>query len=175
MSVDENDRGASEPAVEALPVLRREAIIVHQERGRIATLVAVCSLLGVALGFSLSTMAAAMQAASASSHQRSLAYYEAMTPPTWLGIAPSDAREHGGALVKRVREASPAAAIGLRAGDVIVAVDGIPVRGADELVSLIRAEPPGTTVAIDVLRRGTRQILDVTLAQMPAHIAATQR
>ncbi|OKI04411.1 peptidase S41 [Streptomyces sp. CB02923] len=74
----------------------------------------------------------------------------------------------GRALVSRVRPGSPAAAAGLRAGDDLRAVDGVPSRGSQvtEVVARLRGgagpaaggpEPgAGSGVALE-LRRGTRQ------------------
>lgn len=191
MSVDEKGSDASpqqEPApvpeTPGLPVLRREAIMLHQERGRIATLVAVCSLLGVALGFSLSTMAAAMQAASGRPHQlqvRTVSLiqpgYEDAATPTWLGVTFTRARcgSGGGALVTKVHPGSPAAMVGVQSGDVIVAVNGSPVERSDDLISLIRAESPGTRATVHVRRDGALRSFDPRLDRMPAHLARTLR
>ena len=45
---------------------------------------------------------------------------------------------------------SPAARGGLRAGDIILALDGVAVTGADDLIRLLAGEKIGRTVAVDV-------------------------
>jgi PDZ domain-containing protein len=65
-----------------------------------------------------------------------------------------------GALVSEVKPGFPAAH-GLRPTDVIVAVDGKPVRKTDDLRRLITAHPPGTTIRLGV--RGAKGIREVDL------------
>ena len=49
---------------------------------------------------------------------------------------------------------SPAALAGVRAGDVIVAVDGVPVEGVDDLLRVLDAGRIGREVEVRLLRRG---------------------
>lgn len=59
----------------------------------------------------------------------------------------------------------PADAAGLRAGDVIVAIDGDPVTSPDELIVRIRAHSPGDVITLTV-REGDRDTdLQVTLGE----------
>lgn len=62
-----------------------------------------------------------------------------------------------GARVVGVLEGSPAEEAALRANDVIVAIDGQPVRLADEIGRVIRARPSGTQFTLTVERGGQRQ------------------
>ena len=57
---------------------------------------------------------------------------------------------------------SPAAEAGLRAGDALIAIDGIELGDWDHAVSVIMARP-GESVTVDVLREGQRRALEVTL------------
>jgi S1-C subfamily serine protease len=81
----------------------------------------------------------------------------------WIGIAggarplpPVVGRGMAVAVVE-VIAGSPAAAAGLRAEDLIVAVDGAPVRGVDDLQRLLGAERIGVEVRLDVFRGGARR------------------
>jgi serine protease Do len=72
-------------------------------------------------------------------------------------LEPADAIKLGldraqGALVEAVYPDTPAAAAGLRANDVILAVDGTPMRNENQLINHIAALPVGTRVKLQVWR-----------------------
>jgi len=67
----------------------------------------------------------------------------------------------GGALVNDVRENSPAAKAGLKAGDIIVEADGKAVRSQFDLIKSINDKKDGS-VQITVVRNGKRQTMSVT-------------
>ena len=67
-----------------------------------------------------------------------------------------------GALLVEVQEKSPAAASGMRAGDLVTVFDGIDVRDSRDLKKLIAETPPGRTVDVTILRDGRRRLLKVT-------------
>ncbi|HEY7411685.1 MAG TPA: trypsin-like peptidase domain-containing protein [Vicinamibacteria bacterium] len=77
------------------------------------------------------------------------------------------ARDTAGALVVDVLEGSGADA-GLRRYDVIIAVSGVPVRDGDHLVRVISARPPGSSVALRVLRDGREMVLSARLGERQA-------
>ena len=52
---------------------------------------------------------------------------------------------------------SPAAHAGIRAEDLIVAVDGVPVHGVDDLQRLLGSERIGVQVRLEVYREGARR------------------
>ncbi len=68
----------------------------------------------------------------------------------------------GGAVVDDVRPESPAAAAGLKAGDLIVEFDGERVRSAAQLTRLVRETPAERGVKAVVMRDGGRVELTVT-------------
>jgi serine protease Do len=67
-----------------------------------------------------------------------------------------------GAVVTGVDEDSPAAKGGLEKGDIIVAFDGERVRGTRQLSRLVRETPAQREVAVEIVRGGQRQNLQVT-------------
>jgi serine protease Do len=67
-----------------------------------------------------------------------------------------------GVYVESVRDSSPAARAGFRAGDVIVAFDGERVRGVRHFGRLVLETPAGRSVRAEVVRGGARQSLEVT-------------
>lgn len=72
----------------------------------------------------------------------------------------------GGVYIIRVFEDSPAEAVGLREGDVIIAVDGVDVTDVilNQALLLIRGEA-GTTVDLTVLREGEDELMVVTVTR----------
>jgi serine protease Do len=95
----------------------------------------------------------------------------------WLGaeiqqISPSIAESLGmktsqGALVAEVKAGSPAMRGHLKAGDVVVAVNGKPVTDSTDLVRKIGALAPGSNAELQILRDGAKQTLSVTLGNTP--------
>jgi len=73
----------------------------------------------------------------------------------------STARRDQGAIVVGVQASSPAAAAGIRAGDLVTEFDGIGVRSSRDLIRLIAETPPGRTVSVSVVRDGRVRILKV--------------
>jgi len=67
-----------------------------------------------------------------------------------------------GAMVADMSPDGPALRAGLQAGDVIVAFDGLPVAGADDLHRALTAERAGAVVPLQVLRRAEVLTLPVT-------------
>ena len=83
----------------------------------------------------------------------------------FLGVTALDAVEgRPGAVVRDVAPDSPAAAAGIQPGDLIVSVDGQPVRGVTQLRARILAIQPGTEVVVEVVRGDETLAFDVVLA-----------
>jgi membrane-associated protease RseP (regulator of RpoE activity) len=70
-----------------------------------------------------------------------------------------------GALVSAVIDGSPAAAAGVQAGDIILAVDGERLVRTGLLRRLVQAHAPGDGISLLVLRNGNEQTMDVTLGE----------
>ena len=83
-------------------------------------------------------------------------FREFNSPPSFTGIGVAVDPEHRGLLIARVFDSSPAARAGLKAGDLILAVDGHKLEGlgADAAVALIKGLP-GTDV--ELLSEAPRQ------------------
>ena len=71
---------------------------------------------------------------------------------------------NGGVLVNTVTPNGPAAKGGVKPGDVIVAIDGKPIKDGDQLVADISARKVGSTVSLGVQRNGSRENLTVAIA-----------
>ncbi len=95
----------------------------------------------------------------------------------WLGVQIQDVtrelaesfgmRRPHGALVAQVLAGSPAAAAGLKVGDVIVEYDGHMIDTSSALPPLVGITPVGKEVSIKVLREGKLRVLKVKIGQLP--------
>jgi serine protease Do len=79
-----------------------------------------------------------------------------------LGLKSTD-----GALVAEPQAGSPADKAGIKAGDVITAVNGEKIRNARELARRIGAMAPGTSVKLSVLQKGSEKTVTLTLGELP--------
>ncbi len=73
-----------------------------------------------------------------------------------------------GALVQSVEDGTPASEAGVRHGDVILGVDGRPVKTTRDLIAYVSAKGPDSTVTLDILRDGKRVEKQVRLRERPA-------
>lgn len=72
-----------------------------------------------------------------------------------------------GVLVASVDDGSPAAKAGLKAGDVITAVNGAPVADPGDLTSEVRKARPGSTLSLEIVREKKTQTVKATLPDAP--------
>jgi serine protease DegQ len=95
----------------------------------------------------------------------------------FLGVEPADltpqlaerfgiARDEG-VLVFRVVVNSPAEAAGLEPGDVLVSVDGAPIRAVEDLLAVLRQHKPGDRLAFQIDRDGAQRTLTARLSERP--------
>jgi serine protease Do len=71
-----------------------------------------------------------------------------------------------GALVAAVSPSGAADKAGVEPGDVIVAFNGKPVRNNNDLVAMVTATKPGTTLPVRVVRDGKEQTLSLTVDEL---------
>jgi S1-C subfamily serine protease len=64
-------------------------------------------------------------------------------------------------MVASIEPGSPAERAGLNAGDVILALDGMAITGADDLIRVLAGDKIGRTVELEVLHDGSRRILSL--------------
>jgi len=76
-------------------------------------------------------------------------------------------KEPRGVLVNSVEPGSPAEGAGLRAGDIITALNGTPTNDPNSLRNRIASTPPGTEVILTILRDGHEQQRRARLAELP--------
>jgi serine protease Do len=68
---------------------------------------------------------------------------------------------NGGVIVGLVVPDGPASKAGVLPKDVIVSVDGTPIKNGDELISIVSVKHPGSTVKLGILRGGKHIDLEV--------------
>lgn len=79
-----------------------------------------------------------------------------------LDAAAAKAAGGGGVRIGEVDAGGPAARADLRAGDIVVELDGDRVRGARQFARMIQESPDGRPVTLGVMRGGERLALQVT-------------
>lgn len=79
-----------------------------------------------------------------------------------MGVA-----ENAGALLAGVRPDSPAAKAGLRAGDIIQAINGSPVTNPRDLAVTVSGLKPNEHASMSILRDGKAREIKVTIGDMP--------
>jgi S1-C subfamily serine protease len=94
---------------------------------------------------------------------RSIAVHGRVIVP-WLGVSGDDDSTTGAA-VRATAEASPAAKAGITGGDVIVAVDGQPVKSMAVLALSLRDYDAGAMVDLTYVRNGVARHVSVVLAE----------
>jgi len=85
----------------------------------------------------------------------------------WLGVSVRDGDVRQGVLVEAVEPGSPAARAGLRAGDVVLAVNGDRTDSSRSLVRSVAGIPPGRTVRLSYQRQGRPREISVEVGQRP--------
>ncbi|WP_199734065.1 S1C family serine protease [Micromonospora musae] len=77
---------------------------------------------------------------------------------------PNAAVPGGGVRLESVEPSGPAEAAGLRAGDVVLRLNGRPMTEPSDLIALVRKFAPGSVVTVEYRRGSSRQNASVTLA-----------
>jgi membrane-associated protease RseP (regulator of RpoE activity) len=77
-------------------------------------------------------------------------------------------KEVRGALITLIDHDAPAGQIGLKVNDVVLALNGQNVEGAEQLRRMLREIPPGRQVSLEISRDGNIQTLAVQLADRKA-------
>jgi serine protease Do len=95
------------------------------------------------------------------------AWIQSLTPDL---AATFDYDRDYGVLVGDVVKGGPAAAGGLKSGDIIMEIDGQRVNDAPHLRNRVAETPPGSRVTMTVWRDGKQQTLEVTLQRLPEEV-----
>jgi putative serine protease PepD len=85
----------------------------------------------------------------------------------YLGVGTTQSTGTTGAGVGSVTAGSPAASAGLKAGDIVTAVDGKQITSSSDLVAAIAARAPGDRIDLTVRRGSNTLTLTATLGTQP--------
>ena len=78
--------------------------------------------------------------------------------------------DRDGVLVYQVVPGGPASKAGMKDGDIVKAFDGQPIHHSRELVDRVSNTKTGRRAAVDILREGKRQTLQIDVSERPAEI-----
>jgi len=92
---------------------------------------------------------------------------EAENLPVDRGALLAPRKDDSGRTRPAVDPNSPAAGVGLRKGDVIVAIDDQAIDGAHPLENVLVQFDPGATVTLTIIRAGTERKIEVELGSRP--------
>src|SRR5919106_1515453 len=89
-----------------------------------------------------------------------------------IGAVPADAvdefglKDRNGAVVLNIVPGGAAAKAGLEPGDVIISYNGKPIRNRDELVGMVTATKPGTTVPVRIVSDRQERTISITVEEL---------
>jgi len=86
----------------------------------------------------------------------------------YLGVFVQTPQNRSGAEVAQVKSGSPAAAAGLKAGDVITSFEGRAIQSPDDLTAAVAGKAPGDKVAVTYIRNGNTKTTQVTIGTRPS-------
>ena len=95
-------------------------------------------------------------------------------PQPWLGVHADEA--HGRVFIIRVSPAGPAAKAGLKAGDIVLAVNQKPVNGLSQFFRQIwAAGPPGVKLTLSILQETQVRNVSVESADRYQHLRVSRQ
>lgn len=84
----------------------------------------------------------------------------------FLGVGLTDRTDGGqGAVIANVEDGSPASKAGIEEGDVVLAINNVPITGRTGMIAVVRDAQPGDTITIKVERGGKTVTLSATLVE----------
>jgi len=95
----------------------------------------------------------------------------------WLGVSMQDMTQElaesfnldrsTGSLIASVLRDGPADKAGIKPGDILIAVEGKPVKNSSEMLNLVAALSPGDTVTVTVIRNRQEKSIQVKVGMRP--------
>ncbi len=94
-------------------------------------------------------------------------------PRGWLGVSVTDLPPgEAGVELTGIESAGPAARAGLKPGDVVLAINRLPVNDASALIRAIASVPPGSVEHLRINRNGRIFGLSVVVGRRPAELGS---
>ena len=93
-----------------------------------------------------------------------ISFGQADDPQTAANLKASGVSE--GVFVQAVAPGGPSDKAGIKDGDVVVAINGKPIRDGNQLVGMVTSTPIGNSIDVTVVRQGKRQDLKVQVADL---------
>jgi serine protease Do len=84
----------------------------------------------------------------------------------WLGVSVED--RDAGVTIAALDRTGPAAKAGIKAGDVVVAVNGDKIESSRGLIRAVAVVPPGDSVRVTIRRQGREMEIPVSVGRRPA-------
>ena len=72
-----------------------------------------------------------------------------------------------GAVVRGLMEKSPASLAGVKVGDTIVEINGIKIKGVEDLIFEIGKSPVGSKIPLTIERESSRIAVEITVGERP--------
>lgn len=95
----------------------------------------------------------------------------------WIGVGAQDMTQElstsfklpevRGALITEVYRGTPAEKAGMKLGDILVAVEGLPVKDSSTMLNLVSALPPGKQATLKIVRAQQETDLKVVIGRRP--------
>ncbi|MCX6901443.1 MAG: M6 family metalloprotease domain-containing protein [Verrucomicrobia bacterium] len=85
-----------------------------------------------------------------------------------LGVRVANAKEGDGGVITRIVDGLPASKVGLKVGDTIVRMNGMPFLRASDLSDMVADKSPGDRLTVTVRRRGVEMEKTLELAPDPS-------
>ncbi len=93
----------------------------------------------------------------------------------WLGVEAkpvripvNDDNTASGVIITNTVQGGPAEMADLKIGDIVVGIDGAPIKDARDIMQRIQESRPGDSLTLDVLRKGKLLSLNVVLQEQPS-------
>ena len=84
----------------------------------------------------------------------------------WLGVSVED--RDTGVLIASLDRSGPAAKSGIKAGDVVIAINGDKIDSSRGLIRAVAVVPPGNSVRVTIRRQGREMEIPVNVGRRPA-------